>query len=131
MGKESLHISPIHLSLSPLWSHGETRSGPLTFLGRTDGRTDGQRGRRGYLSWELGRATAIAAAVDGTTQRHNSPLRLPRSLGPGYRRKEGTGAATTTSIVLLQKGQCSGGICTGRLIIPQSIAKLAHSSSFP
>ena len=35
MGKESLHISPIHLSFGV--TEGETRSGPLTFLGRTDG----------------------------------------------------------------------------------------------
>ena len=87
MGKESLHISPIHLSL--LWSHGETRSSPLTFLGRTGGRADGQ----GYLSWELGRTIA----VDGSHSCNTAP-QLP----------EGGTGATTTSIVLLQKGQ--GGI---------------------
>ena len=118
MGKESLHISPIHLSFGV--TEGETRSGPLTFLGRMDGRTG--------IS-----VLGIGTGDDDDRRRrwHNTTaLRCYRRQGGGERGIEGqTGATTARSIVLLQKGQPGGrgGIYTGytgRLIIPQSIAQL-------
>ena len=87
MGKESLHISPIHLPLSPLWSHGETRSGPLTFLGRTDGRTDGRTTRTTGIS-VLGIGTGDGDRRRPSMAQHNgttppSLARLPEEGGDG------------------------------------------------